>query len=145
MKIGEEPIVVEQTFSASRETVWEAITQIDKMKQWYFEDIPAFEPSVGFETEFDVQNGDRHFLHLWKVTEVIPNEVIKYDWSYENYPGKSFVTFELSGDDVSTTLRLSHAVTESFPDDIEEFKRESGVAGWTYFIQDRLKDFVESN
>lgn len=63
MKETEEPVIVEQTFDASVETVWNAITVLDQMRQWYFENIPSFRPEVGFETQFDVQNEDRHFLH----------------------------------------------------------------------------------
>ena len=70
MRKEDEPIVVEQTFNASIETVWNAITDIDQMRQWYFENIPSFEPKVGFETQFNVQCQGRDFLHMWKVTEL---------------------------------------------------------------------------
>jgi len=30
-----------------------------------------------------------------------------------------------------------------FPDDIPEFKRESGVEGWNYLIKKSLKAFLE--
>ena len=32
---------------------------------------------------------------------------------------------------------------EDFPDDIPEFKRESDVEGWTFFISKSLKEFLE--
>ncbi len=44
------------------------------MRKWYFENIPAFKPEVGFETQFNVQSEERNFLHKWKVTEVQPSE-----------------------------------------------------------------------
>ena len=55
------------------------------------------------------------------------------------------VAFELFEEDDSTRLNLTHRVTESFPDDIPEFKRESGLAGWNYFIKTSLKEFLEKN
>ena len=143
MNKNDDPIVVEQTLKATIDAVWRAITEPDLMRQWYFENITAFKPEVGFETQFNVQSGDRNFLHLWKVTEVIPLKRISYDWKYEDYPGDSFVVFELLERGKSTTLRLTATVREDFPDDIPEFKRESCIAGWEYFIKLRLKEHLE--
>jgi hypothetical protein len=41
-------------------------------------------------------------------------------------------------------LKLSVRIVEDFPDDIPEFKRESGLEGWTYFIRKRLKEYFEN-
>jgi len=143
MKKNEDPIIVEQTFNRSVDIVWNAITQIDQMRNWYFANIPSFKPEVGFETRFNVVNEERNFTHLWKVTEVIPGKMIMYNWKYEEYPGNSFVKFELFEENKLTRLRLTHQVLEDFPDDIPEFKRESGVEGWTFFIRKSLKEFLE--
>ena len=143
MRKGDQPIIVEQSFDASIESVWKAITDVDQMRQWFFENIRSFKPEVGFETQFNVQSGDRNFLHKWKVTEVMPLKKITYNWKYEVYPGDSFVVFELFGQNNLTVLRLTHKVLESFPQDIPEFRRESGVEGWTYFIKQCLKEFLE--
>ena len=143
MRKNDEPIIVEQTFNTSVDIVWNSITEIDKMRQWYFENIPSFKPEVGFEIRFNVQSQDRSFLHIWKVTEVVPLKMIAYNWKYENYPGDSLVKFELFEENNSTKLRLTHQVLEDFPDDIPEFKRESGVEGWIFFIRKSLKIFLE--
>jgi uncharacterized protein YndB with AHSA1/START domain len=145
MRKDDEPINVEQTFNAPIDTVWNSITEIDQMRQWYFKDIPSFKAEVGFETQFNVQSGDRNFLHKWKVTEVVPLKKITYNWKYEDYPGDSFVTFELFEQNNLTKLKLTHSVLESFPEDIPEFKRESGLEGWTFFIRKSLKEFIEKN
>ena len=42
------------------------------MRQWYFENIPAFKAEVGFETQFEIHNQGRIFPHRWKVTKVVP-------------------------------------------------------------------------
>jgi hypothetical protein len=44
----DEPIVIHQIFVNSIETVWAAITNLDQMLDWYFPNISAFEPTVGF-------------------------------------------------------------------------------------------------
>ena len=88
-------------------------------------------------------SGGRDFLHLWKVTEVIPLQKIAYDWKYDGYPGDAFVVFELFKQDGATKLRLTVNVRESFPEDIPEFTRESCIGGWEYFIKERLKEHLE--
>ena len=143
MRSDEEPIVVEQKFNRPPQIVWEAITELDQMRQWYFEEIESFKPEVGFETRFSYTSEERDFLHIWKVTEVDPLKKIVYNWKFEGYPGDGFVVFELSGDENATTLTVTNVVTESFPDDIPEFKRESGVEGWKYLIQDCLKAYLK--
>lgn len=143
MKASDEPIVVEQTFNADIDTVWKSITEVDLMRQWYFDNIPSFKPEVGLETQFTVSSQGRKFAHMWKVTEVVPGKKIAYDWSYENYPGDAFVVFELFELGSSTRLQLTCTVREDFPQDIPEFQRESGVAGWKYFIKKSLKEYLE--
>ena len=143
MKKNEEPIIVEQTFSTSVDTVWNAITRIEQMRKWYFESIPSFKPEIGFETHFNVKSRERNFLHKWKVTEVVPLKMLAYNWKYEEYPGDSLVKFELFEQNKMTKLRLTHQVLEDFPDDIPEFKRESGFEGWTFFISKSLKEYLE--
>ena len=145
MKKTDPPIIVKQTFNISIDQVWEAITNVDLMKQWFFDNIESFEPEVGFATEFAVQNGGRNFTHLWTLTEVIPLKKITYNWKYKEYQGDSFVTFELIEDKNHVTLKLSIKVIENFPEDIPEFKRESCEGGWNYFIKERLKQFLERN
>jgi uncharacterized protein YndB with AHSA1/START domain len=143
MRINEEPIIVEQTFEEENDTVWDSITRVDLMRKWYFDNIPSFEPEVGFETQFNVVSGGRNFLHLWKVTEVVPRKKIIYNWKYDGYPGDSLVTFELFIQDHLTKLRLTHKVQESFPEDIPEFSRESCIGGWEFFIKKSLKEYLE--
>ncbi len=143
MRRDDDPVVVEQTYRASVDTVWNAITQIDLMRQWYFDDIPSFEPEVGFETQFNVRCQGRDFLHVWTVTDVAPLRLTEYNWKYEGYPGDSLVVFELFEQSDSTKLRLTHRVDESFPEEVPEFSRDSCLAGWTFFVKQRLKGSLE--
>lgn len=144
MKTTEDPIIVEHIFNQSIKRVWNAITQLDEMTQWFFDNIPTFEPVEGFKTQFTVQSEDRFFPHVWEITEVIPKKKIVYNWSYSGYKGDSFVTFELIDYGHQTKLRLITQVIEDFPDDIPEFKWESCLAGWNYFIKDRLVTYLKN-
>lgn len=144
MKKTDPPIIVEQIFDRSIEEVWNAITQVDLMCQWFFNNIPSFKPEIGFETQFLVKTEEREFLHLWEIIEVIPLKKIIYDWRYANYEGVGLVAFELFDLGNQTLLKLTNIVVESFEADIPEFKRESGITGWNYFIKQRLPKFFAS-
>ena len=81
---------------------------------------------------------------MWKVTEVQPMKMAKYSWEFEDYPGKSTAAFELLTQDNLTKLRLTIDILEDFQEDIPEFTRESCIAGWEYFINNKLKDFLKN-
>jgi uncharacterized protein YndB with AHSA1/START domain len=113
------------------------------MTQWYFSNIPAFEAVVGFETRFVVAVEDRVYPHYWKVTEVLPQKRLAYEWEFEGYEGKSLSLFEVMEVEAGTKLRLTASTIAPFSENIPEFKRESGVAGWNYFIRESLKAYLE--
>ncbi|EAR14788.1 SRPBCC family protein [Robiginitalea biformata] len=144
MKRTDPPIIISTIINASQEAVWQAITDPDQMRAWYFEDIPDFKAEVGFETGFDVAVEDRVFPHKWRITEADPPCRITCEWRYENYAGCGYVTFELAGVEAKTRVHLINTITEDFPGDIPEFKRESCIGGWEYFIRQRLKGFLEN-
>lgn len=144
MKVSEPAVIVSQRFELPAETVWKAITNINDMRLWFFDNIPAFKPEVGFKTKFTVKSEDRTFPHLWEVTEVIPFHKIVYNWTYEGYKGDSFVTFQLTETENQTLLTLTTKVVADFPDDIPEFKRESCLTGWSYFIKTSLVSYLNS-
>jgi uncharacterized protein YndB with AHSA1/START domain len=112
------------------------------MDQWYF-DIDDFKPEPGFEFQFRGQDKGVEFLHLCKITEVIPLKKISYTWTYDKYPGNSTVSFELFEEGEKTKLRLTHTGLETFPQDNSSFSRESFTMGWTEIIGKMLKNFVE--
>lgn len=145
MKKNDEPIIVEASFKSPVETVWNSITAIDLMRQWYFENIPSFKAEVGFKTQFNVISEGRNFLHMWEITEVVPLKRIAYSWKFNEYAGEGLVVFELSAQNDLTKLKLTNSVLESFPDGIPEFTRESCIGGWEYFIQHRLKEYLEKS
>ncbi len=138
-----QPIIVKQSFDVSIELIWNAITQVEQMRQWFFNNIPSFEPRVGFVTKFSVQSQERNFEHIWKIVEIKPKSKITYHWSYEEYTGEALVSFEVYKLGNQTEVKLTNIGLETFPQDIPEFTRESCAAGWQYFIQKSLKDYID--
>jgi uncharacterized protein YndB with AHSA1/START domain len=137
------PFIIERRLNAPVSKVWDAITVNDQMKQWYFK-LPDFKAEVGFEFNFTGgPDAEHQYLHLCKVTEVIPGKKIAYSWRYDGYPGDSLVTWELFDEGSQTLLRLTHEGLETLAASHPDFKRENFESGWTAIIGTSLKHFVE--
>jgi len=137
-----DPFIIERTYNASAGEVWEAITDKNKMKQWYF-DLPAFKAEVGFEFTFTGGPPEKTYLHLCKVTEVITGKKLTYAWRYDGFEGFSLVTFELFPEGNQTRLKLTHQGLETFPASNPDFAKGNFVAGWNEIIGNSLKFFLE--
>jgi uncharacterized protein YndB with AHSA1/START domain len=138
-----EPFVIERTYNATADRVWQAITDKDKMKEWYF-DLKEFEPKFGFEFEFSGGPPEKSYLHLCKVTEVIPGEKLTHSWKYDGYAGNSFVTWELFDEGDKTRVKLTHAGLETFPAD-PDFAKENFALGWNHILGVSLSEYLEKS
>jgi uncharacterized protein YndB with AHSA1/START domain len=134
-------VVIERTLNAPVARVWKALTDVDQMREWYF-DLKGFKPQVGFEFEFAVEHEGNSYHHLCRVTEVAPQKKIAYTWRYKGEPGDSLVTIELFPESNMTRLRLTHEGLETFPK-TPAYARKNFEAGWTAIIGTELKQFVE--
>jgi uncharacterized protein YndB with AHSA1/START domain len=137
-----EAIIVERILNAPVARIWRALTDVDQMREWYF-DLKEFKAEVGFEFEFVVEHEGNKYHHLCRVTEVIPEKKIAYTWRYKGEPGDSLVTFELSAEGDKTRLKLTHTGIETFPK-TPAYARKNFEAGWTEIIGSELKRFVEN-
>ena len=138
-----ESVIVERTLNAPVTRVWKALTDVDQMREWYF-DLKEFKPQVGFEFEFSVEHEGTTYHHLCRVTEVIPEKKIAYTWRYKSEPGDSLVTIELFAEGDNTRLKLTHTGIESFPR-TPAYARKNFEQGWTAIIGTELKQFVEQS
>jgi len=139
----DKPVIVERTFSASAEIIWKAITDKDEMKKWYF-DLKEFKPVAGFEFRFlGGKDENNQYLHICKITEVIPGKKLTYSWRFDKYEGISYVTFELIPEGEKTKVRLTHAGLETFRPVNPDFAKHNFQEGWTQIIGTSLKDYLE--
>ncbi|KQC01659.1 SRPBCC domain-containing protein [Pedobacter sp. Hv1] len=138
-----EQVVVERTFNAPIEKVWRAITDNNELKNWYFQ-LKDFQAKVGFKFDFigGPEDGTQ-YLHLCEVTEVVEGKKLTYSWRYDNYPGNSFVTWELFDKGEQTLLVLTHIGLETFEEIGPDFAKTSFNGGWTYFMHTALKNHLE--
>ena len=134
-------VIVERTLNAPVARVWKALTDVDQMREWYF-DLKEFKAEVGFEFEFVVEHEGNRYHHLCRIKEMIPEKKIAYTWRYKGEPGESLVTFELFADGDKTRVRVTHTGIETFPK-TPAYARKNFEAGWTAIVGTELKQFVE--
>ena len=136
-------LVIERIYEAPIGKVWEAITNKDQMKQWYFE-VSDFKAEVGFEFQFYGGSEEKRYLHRCTIVEVKPLKKIAYTWSYDGYAGQSLVTFELFSEDRNKTrLKLTHSDLDTFPTDNPDFAERNFNEGWNSILGQSLRNFVE--
>jgi uncharacterized protein YndB with AHSA1/START domain len=142
--MNENPVIIEETFSVAAEKIWNAITDKNEMKEWYF-DLEYFKPEIGFEFRFLGGPDDgKQYLHICEITDVEPLKVLAYNWRYDGYPGNTNVKFEISEiSSTETKLRLSHSGLESFPADNPDFAKGNFEEGWKSIICTSLKNYLE--
>lgn len=135
-------VVLERTYNAPVHRVWKALTDKDQMKIWYF-DIAEFKPEVGFEFQFEGGKDEKCYLHLCRVTEVIPEKKLQYTWCYDGHSGESLLTIELTPEDSRTRLKLTHEGLDTFPSDVHDLDPCNFTEGWNQLINISLKNHLE--
>ncbi len=107
--MSNQPFVIEREFDAPVSRVWDALTNNEQMKKWYFQ-LADFKPVIGFEFHFyGGKEGGEQYKHICQVTEVVTGKKITYSWRYDGYPGISLVSFELFEKGNKTKLKLTHS------------------------------------
>ena len=136
----DKPLIKEFSYNVPIDEVWQALTETEKMKVWYFPQLKEFEPKIGFEFQFE-DSGDQ-YRKKWVVTEIDKPKTFAHNWSYKGYKGESEVTFELFPIDNGTKIRVTHTGIKSFPDD-PHFKKESFEWGWGNLLGKSLNTLLE--
>ncbi len=136
-----QPFVIERIYTAPISLVWQAITDSACMKEWYF-DLPGFRAEPGYEFSFMGGNDCVQYLHLCRVTEVIPLQKLSHTWRYEGYPGDSLVTWELFEDGDKTRVRLTHSGLESFGTTHPDLAPHNFATGWTSIFDRSLSAYL---
>ena len=134
------PLVKEFTYNGPVAKVWDAITDAAKMKEWYFPQLRKFEPTVGYQFQFE--DPGAQYQKEWIVTKVLKGKTLAHSWAYKGYRGISEVQFDVFPEGNSSCLRVTQTGLESFPDH-PHFKREMFERGWERLLGSNLKHLVE--
>jgi len=141
--MNQEPLIKEVTINAPVSKVWNAITNKEQMKEWYF-DIAEFKPQVGFNFQFEGGTENKTYLHSCEITEIEEGKKLTHSWRYDGYEGNSFVTWELFDENGKTRLKLTHTGLETFPVSNPDFVRSNFEAGWNEIIGKSLVKHLET-
>ena len=130
--------------NAPLDKVWNAITNKEQMKNWYF-DVPDFEPKIGNNFSFYGGDENEEYHHFCEIVDLIPNEKLKYSWPYtEISKENTLVKWELKPENEGTIVTLTHKGLEAFEHLGENFKIHSFRKGWEDIVGKSLKEFVEN-
>ncbi|WP_081918397.1 SRPBCC domain-containing protein [Sphingobacterium sp. ML3W] len=122
--------------------VWEAITNNELFKNWYFE-IPDFELVLGATFHFYEPGAKRQFLHVCTILEIIPFKRFSHTWTHPDYSkGTTKVTWLLTEKDEFTTVTLQHSGIENLSDGGPDFAPENYQLGWDKILFN-LHKFIE--
>lgn len=135
-------VKVEIVLDATKLQVWEALTNAEKMKIWYF-DIPNFNLNIG--NEFSFYEGEKkEYLHKGKVLKVEENKLFQHTWMHpEQSKGSSTVTWEIEElENNKVKLSLTHEGLESFGDAGPTFSPENYEMGWKAIVKTNLRNYL---
>lgn len=133
-------LVKEFSYNVPIENVWNALTEKDQMKIWYFSQLKEFEPRVGFKFQFD--DDGANYQKEWIVTKFEAGKIFAHSWAYKGFPGKSEVIFELFSEQHKTKLKVTQTGLDSFPSH-PHFNRERFESGWENLLGNNLKNLLE--
>ena len=122
-----ENVKISVKVNAPLDKVWNAITNKEQMKNWYF-DVPDFEPKIGNNFSFYGGDENEEYHHFCEIVDLIPNEKLKHSWTYPEISKET----------------LTHKGLEAFEHLGENFKIHSFRKGWEDIVGKSLKEFVEN-
>ena len=135
-------VKVEAVFDATKSQVWDALTNTEIMKVWYF-DISNFKLAVG--SEFSFYEGDKkEYLHQGEILKVEQNVLLQHTWKHpQQSKGSSIVTWEIeeSGDN-KVKVTLSHEGLENFADGGPNFAPANYEMGWNAIVKTNLRNYL---
>lgn len=137
------PLIIERIYDTPIQKVWDAITNKEQMKEWYF-DLKEFKAEKGFKFQFTSQDEDLIYMHACEVVDCDRLQRISYTWTYSGLIGCSLLTWELFIEpDGRTRLKLTHTGLANFPQGVPNFSLESFTEGWLQFLDKALPSFLE--
>lgn len=138
------PIVVEEVYGVGRDKVWLAITDKEKMEEWYF-DIPDFLLKENAVFNFYAPDDERRYHHQCTIKEIVPGRKFQHTWTYPSHSkGESILTWEIFPEGSNVRVKLTHSGVESFADAGSDFTRENFEAGWKAILGQTLREFLEN-
>lgn len=138
------PVKMERIFKLPARNVWDALTDNEQMKKWYFDFKGNFKTEVGhvFEWEAGPPNGKK-WLHRGKILEVETGKKLVHSWEFPGYEGEAKLTWELEETpEKETKLNLRFDFIKPFDPKVETLRRKNFAEGWKQFMNFELEEFL---
>lgn len=138
-------ILIERDFDASVELLWEALTNNERLKEWYFDFKGNFKAEVGHVFEWEAGHPEgKQWLHQGKILEVIENKKLVHTWLFPGYSGLAKLTWELEKVNAEKThLKMDFEFIELFDSNEEELHRSNFEAGWNAILNSLLVEYIK--
>ncbi len=118
------------TIKAPAGKIWEAITNYNQMKEWYF-DIPDFELKEGASFNFYESGNTKKFHHQCVIKKIQPSKKLSHTWTYPDFSsGESIVTWLFAEENDHTIVTLQHSGIENLSDGGRKFSPVNFQTGW---------------
>ena len=69
-------LVIDRVFDAPVDRLWQALTETESIKEWYFAQVQQFEPIVGFV--FGFRDDSSSYQKEWKITQVVEGQKLAH-------------------------------------------------------------------
>jgi uncharacterized protein YndB with AHSA1/START domain len=142
--MANEKITHERVFDAPVEMLWEALTDNERLKEWYFDFKGKFKAEVGtvFEWEGGPPDG-KMWLHRGEVLEVIEFKKLVHTWTFPGYTGEARLTWELTEKGKEATLlKMNFEFIEPFDPAEDALHRRHFVVGWNEIVNTLLVNYI---
>lgn len=140
----EQCITVQQAICAPTEKVWQALTDPNEMKKWYF-DMPDFAAVPGHVFSFEAGSEDQKYYHELEILEVDPNKKLVHTWTYpELSQAVTTVEWTLEDSDGATLVTLKHSGVSAFSGLGKDFRQQSFENGWQEIVTKMLRNHAEN-
>ena len=135
-------VKVISVFETSKQKVWEAITNPEIMKIWYF-DMSNFKLEIGNEFTFYEPYGNE-FFHKCKVLSFEENKMFQHTWAHpQQSKGTSILTWNIEEIEVNKVkVSLIHEGLDSFADGGDKFAATNYEMGWNALIKTSLRNYL---
>lgn len=138
-----EPVVKEIVINAPISKVWSALTEKEQIEKWL---MPANDFILEAGNTFNMLGRNRgiDYLHICKITEIIPEKKLSYTWGIKDKLSDTLVTYELEDIEGKTKLTLTHSGWDKVTLAEPGTGRDDYNNGWQFVIPG-LKKYVEDN
>ena len=135
-------VTLTKSFKAPISKVWQALTDKEAMKKWYFH-VKDFELKEGnVFTFYETEEGGK-YIHRCEILQVKPETLFEHTWEHPSQSkGNSILRWELESKGDETQVTLTHSGLENFADAGPDFAPENYEFGWKSIVNVSLRNYL---